>query len=191
MKKKGDDLDNVTMGTVGSRFHLPNVKSNRKIMILALAVIVALVGVGVYLYYSSGDKVTQKQEFEEMMKLEEKAHSRGQDDKAKKLLEDFMDKYPHNRDKAQRYKIANAMIAIYKAKGDYKNAQKWQLKSFDESPMRSFKDYFNLAETCRRNNDKTCAKDNYQKSLEAIEHGEKPPGTESFKTYINAQLKAL
>ena len=205
MSKKGNILDEVPAGTeakvigvTDAKQHFSkstNLLSNNSLMRNVL------VGAGVFLiiltvvgwYTSHKEDANRKKDiaFAEMIIKEEKAHGNGDDKTAKKLLTDFIAKYPHNSNKYQQYKINTAMAAIYSTAGDHKNAYVWQKKAFDLVLKHTFVDYYNLAETCRRNHDKTCAKENYQKALDAINHGEKPTSTDNFKTYINFQLEAL
>jgi len=167
-------------------------KKTKGLLIKIAVVVLVIVALAGWIGYRTiqGPK-NEKKAFQHMITAESNARKNSQADVAKKLLTDFLAKYPKNKDNTQLSRIYNELSAISAGQGDDKAAQQWQTKAFAIATNITFADYYNLAEVCLRSGDKTCAISNYKKTLERLKNNDKPPYSIPLQLYINQQLKKL
>ncbi|HSX47533.1 MAG TPA: tetratricopeptide repeat protein [Patescibacteria group bacterium] len=170
--------------------------SEAKRRLIKIAAVIVVIGavVGVIAYRTVQAPKNEKKAYQHMITAESKARSRDQPDAAKKLLTDFLAKYPKNKDNAQLSRIYIELSAIYSTAGDNKTAQMWQTKALSVASNVTYADYFNLAEVCLRSGDKACAISNYKKTLDRMNQNDKPqfgPLSPPLELYIKNQLKKL
>lgn len=158
-----------------------------------IAIVIIAVAVALYIPWEKNHaKVMEIKAYQSMIKHQATLQSQNQNDAAKKLLTDFLAKYPHNEHKDQVARIDLELAAIFANMGDHKTAQQWQTKALANKSNVTFAEYYNLATTCQQSGDKACAIDNFKKALDRLHNGsDKPLAGPEFERDINQQLKDL
>ncbi len=131
----------------------------------------------------------QNQDFANMMNQVKRDRDVGNDSAAEKVLNDFIHKYPNNKDRVQRYKIDVEFAAIYQSPQDSQNAKAWLERALADNPSPTFNDYLNLAELNRQQNDASSALQYYKTALDVLAKQGVKSGPQF--TYINYQINNL